>query len=621
MRFASIAGLSMLLLSSVAHADFPAGEAAFQRQDYGSAFFFLKPDAEAGNPQAQYYLGVMLRKGQGIVKDPVAAAVWFQKAAMQGQREAINTLATLYRLGEGVAQDYQQARRWYQEAAKFGFENAQYRIALMYNDGLGVPKDPVEAYKWAYTSAAQGGQPEPARLRDKLAKQLSPSQIQQAQRDGDRFLGEVRSRSAEMQQASQSTLENNSVDSKQNPSQSSRTSSDPPPQSTLATSRQNIGKVVAITDGRPNPGGTACTVVKNSAGEMAIVEARHMIINDPRVVAPMYKITKIDSVSQNKSAVFTFYDLPVNWLAADQYAKYSGSAVAGYLEIKPTMFVFPATAKWFANCYIGDAPKDATGTPASTTPQASASSPLAITNDQTVNSVNRIYGRWAVGNTEKCLSEFDEYSPGQRRVFSVDAKSDSAFPVKIEQKGLNVVVRRNEGRYSEYEFVGDNQIRLVQMIVDGKEKFKPAGLDNPTLFRCDPAVVATGKLPDLSKDEKAASNATIANQSSAGPSETWMSSLTEMELNRECGSIVGVSTRFVNASSLFYEKFSQVAKANGVTFERSGIGRNGKCWVILSTDGIVDGTSTRLGYQAEVTSTINLNGRKLANGHGIGVKN
>ena len=198
MRMAAAVCLVSALLSGEVYAAFVEGEEAFNRKDFVAAFTLLKPDADAGNAQAQYYLGLMLRKGSGVTKDPAAAVLWLQKAAAQGQWEAVNTLGTMYRLGEGLPQDYQMAMHWYMEAAKLGMENAMYRIALMFQAGQGVRVNPAEAYKWAYTSAKHGGQPEPTRLRDKLAKLLTVNQIQQAQHDGDAFLNDMEAKLAAM---------------------------------------------------------------------------------------------------------------------------------------------------------------------------------------------------------------------------------------------------------------------------------------------------------------------------------------------------------------------------------------------------------------------------------------
>lgn len=191
MRIAAAAVLVSIMLSGEAYAAFAEGEAALNQKDFVAAFAMLKPDADAGNAQAQTYIGRMYRKGQGVAKDPLLAATWFQKAASQGEWEASNTLATMYRLGEGVPQDFQKAMQWYMEAAKLGVENAMYRVALMYQTGQGVQANAAEAYKWAYISTKHGGQPEPARLRDKLAKQLTTAVMEQAQRSGDQFLSNI----------------------------------------------------------------------------------------------------------------------------------------------------------------------------------------------------------------------------------------------------------------------------------------------------------------------------------------------------------------------------------------------------------------------------------------------
>jgi TPR repeat protein len=75
--------------------EFKEGQENFLKQDYRSAFIRLTPAARAGNPQAQYAIGYMYYTGQGTVKDRQKAKEWIEKAAKQGNKNAISALTRL----------------------------------------------------------------------------------------------------------------------------------------------------------------------------------------------------------------------------------------------------------------------------------------------------------------------------------------------------------------------------------------------------------------------------------------------------------------------------------------------------------------------------------------------
>ena len=56
-------------------------------------------------------------KGWGVTQDYGKAHKWFQKAADEGNTDAMISLARLYEQGLGVAQDYDKALEWFQKAA------------------------------------------------------------------------------------------------------------------------------------------------------------------------------------------------------------------------------------------------------------------------------------------------------------------------------------------------------------------------------------------------------------------------------------------------------------------------------------------------------------------------
>ena len=125
--------------------DMDKADAAFQRQEYKTAFRLILPLAERGNTVAQYKLGI------------------------------------LYAYGQGVTQNYSEAARWFRKSADQGNADGQYNLGFMYANGQGVTQDYVEAHKWWNISAAQGNK-KAFKDRDIVAGRMTTAQITMAQR-------------------------------------------------------------------------------------------------------------------------------------------------------------------------------------------------------------------------------------------------------------------------------------------------------------------------------------------------------------------------------------------------------------------------------------------------------
>ncbi len=154
--------------------------AAYERQDYRTAFIGFQKLAEQGDASAQNILGVMYANGRGVPKDEQQAVVWYSKAAEQGLAGAQYNLAQMYHSGRGVPKDDRQAAAWYMKAAEQGDASAQFILGVMYALGLGVPKDGQMAYFWLLLASAQGNQNAVER-RDIAERDLSPDQRAAAQ--------------------------------------------------------------------------------------------------------------------------------------------------------------------------------------------------------------------------------------------------------------------------------------------------------------------------------------------------------------------------------------------------------------------------------------------------------
>jgi TPR repeat protein len=106
---------------------------------------------------------------------------WYRLAAEQGYAFAQYDLGVMYDKGEGVLKDYPQAVKWYRLAAEQDYVEAQIHLGVMYANGQGVSKDYVLAYMWSDLGAVAGD--DTARKnRSDLATKMTPAQIAEAQK-------------------------------------------------------------------------------------------------------------------------------------------------------------------------------------------------------------------------------------------------------------------------------------------------------------------------------------------------------------------------------------------------------------------------------------------------------
>ena len=162
--------------------------AAYERGDYATAFRLMKPLAEQGYAKAQYNLGVMYHKGEGVPADHAEAVKWFRKAAEQGYAKAQYNLGVMYRIGDGVPQDNTETMKWYRKAAEQGIADAQYFLGVAFDSGQGVPQDSVQAYMWYSLAASRLSEAEAEKRemvlmsRGVIASRMTPEQLEEAQR-------------------------------------------------------------------------------------------------------------------------------------------------------------------------------------------------------------------------------------------------------------------------------------------------------------------------------------------------------------------------------------------------------------------------------------------------------
>lgn len=115
---------------------------------------FLSAEKEKPKPYLEYRIGKMYAAGLGtehkvncsegareggLGRDYGQAASWFQEAVDKDHKYAQYSLGCLYYRGQGVSQDDAQALRLYTLSADQGNPYADYELAKMYRDGVGTP--------------------------------------------------------------------------------------------------------------------------------------------------------------------------------------------------------------------------------------------------------------------------------------------------------------------------------------------------------------------------------------------------------------------------------------------------------------------------------------------------
>ena len=126
------------------------------RQTYTEAMDWYRQGARAGEPKAQFYLGLALEEGAQGTRDLGAARGWFERAAAGGHALARYKLALMLQSGQGGPVDLEQARRLYGLAARQDVVEAKYNLAVMLQDGVGGPANLSGASK-LFESAARDG--------------------------------------------------------------------------------------------------------------------------------------------------------------------------------------------------------------------------------------------------------------------------------------------------------------------------------------------------------------------------------------------------------------------------------------------------------------------------------
>jgi len=151
--------------------------------DLETAASFLRRAAQKGIAPAQYELGKLYERGQGVDKDMIEARNLIQKAAEAGHVNAMYDYALFLAEGEGGAKSEADAVTWFHEAGQAGHVDAQYNLGVVHAEGIGTPQDLATALFWFQIAARAGdtgAEQEVANLRTRLPMTESIDAIEKA---------------------------------------------------------------------------------------------------------------------------------------------------------------------------------------------------------------------------------------------------------------------------------------------------------------------------------------------------------------------------------------------------------------------------------------------------------
>lgn len=115
------------------------------------AFEWFLLAAKQAHVEACYYVGLYYQNGKGVKQDITQAVIWYEKAAVQKDRDALYHLAMI--LIRQPEKDYETVAKLLEQAAEQDHPNAQYNLAVMYQKGDGLIQNSQKSLFW-YEKAA-----------------------------------------------------------------------------------------------------------------------------------------------------------------------------------------------------------------------------------------------------------------------------------------------------------------------------------------------------------------------------------------------------------------------------------------------------------------------------------
>lgn len=115
---------------------------------YEKALHSWQKEAEAGDPKAALWVGLLYERKLVPGSSPEKSVPWLTRAAEHGNLTAQGLLGFKYRDGLGVPRDANWAVQWFEKAAQQKDLGAVMELGIMYRDGKYMPRDMEKARQW-----------------------------------------------------------------------------------------------------------------------------------------------------------------------------------------------------------------------------------------------------------------------------------------------------------------------------------------------------------------------------------------------------------------------------------------------------------------------------------------
>lgn len=155
--------LTMGGVTQSAEDDLETGITAFEMQEYDKAVKLIKPLAEDGIAEAQYFMGTFYYLAAGVKQSDSLAQKWYKlafdqwyTAAEDGDLDAMIEVSLMYHAGQGVQINEKNAEKWLQQAIEGGSSRAWSLKGDFCMEGVGTKPDKDQAKYWYQKAAAQG---------------------------------------------------------------------------------------------------------------------------------------------------------------------------------------------------------------------------------------------------------------------------------------------------------------------------------------------------------------------------------------------------------------------------------------------------------------------------------
>lgn len=119
--------ISIISIPTYVVADNDIGYKYYQKGNYKKALEVWTVEAEEGDKEAFYNIGLLYFLGNGVEKNLPLSFEYCQKAAFMGSPRAQNNLAFMYIKGLGVKKSYIDSYVWAKVAIEHGYNSHQIR--------------------------------------------------------------------------------------------------------------------------------------------------------------------------------------------------------------------------------------------------------------------------------------------------------------------------------------------------------------------------------------------------------------------------------------------------------------------------------------------------------------